>query len=114
MPVITCSGKRSAKVAPEITDKGYCSTKGMYYHGLKLHALGFRRKGHLPHPEYLLFSKASVNDLTSLKDIFKKISGDAFRYFNLFPVVPHTGSETNPVQHPPRLLCFPTYRIRIK
>jgi len=69
MPVITCSGKRSAKVALEITDKGYCSTKGMYYHGLKLHALGFRRKGHLPHPEYLLFSKASVNDLTFLKDI---------------------------------------------
>ena len=69
MPVITCSGKRSAKVAREITDKGYCSTKGMYYHGLKLHALGFRRKGHLPHPEYLLFSKASVNDLTFLKDI---------------------------------------------
>ena len=27
MPIITCSGKRSAKVALEITDKGYCSTK---------------------------------------------------------------------------------------
>jgi hypothetical protein len=49
--------------------KGYCSTKGMYYFGLKLHALGFRRKGHLPHPEYLLLSKASINDLTFLKDI---------------------------------------------
>jgi hypothetical protein len=69
MPVITCSGKRSAKVAPEITGKGYCSAKGMYYHGLKLHALGFSRKGHLPHPERLLFSKASVNDLTFLKEI---------------------------------------------
>jgi hypothetical protein len=69
MPVITCSGKRSAKIAREMTDKGYCSTKGMYYHGLKLHAPGFRRKGYLPHPEYLLLSKASVNDLTFLKDI---------------------------------------------
>jgi hypothetical protein len=67
MPVITCSGKRSAKVAPEITDKGYCPTKSIYYYGLKLHALGFRRKGYLPHPERLL--KASVNDLTFLKDI---------------------------------------------
>jgi len=29
MPIITCSGKRSGKVAKEITDKGFCSTKGM-------------------------------------------------------------------------------------
>ncbi|GHV60694.1 transposase [Bacteroidia bacterium] len=76
MPVITCSGKRKAKVAKEITDKGFCSTKGIYYYGLKLHALGFRRKGHLPHPERLLFTEASVNDLTFLKencdDIFNR------------------------------------------
>ena len=69
MPIMTCSAKRSAKVAREITDKGFCSTKGMYYYGLKLHALGFRRKGHLPHPDRLLFTEASVNDLTFLKDI---------------------------------------------
>ncbi|MDR1454805.1 MAG: hypothetical protein LBJ01_04055 [Tannerella sp.] len=31
MPVITCSGKRKAKGAKEITDKGFCSSKGMYY-----------------------------------------------------------------------------------
>ena len=30
MPIVTCSGKRSAKVAPEITDQGYFSTKSMY------------------------------------------------------------------------------------
>ncbi len=34
MPIITCSGKRSGKVAREITDKGFCSTKGIYYYGL--------------------------------------------------------------------------------
>jgi hypothetical protein len=68
MPVITCSGKRKARVAKEITDKGFCSTKGIYYYGLKLHALGFRGKGHLPHPEQLLFTEASVNDLTFLKE----------------------------------------------
>ena len=39
MPIITCSGKRKAKVALEITDKGYNSTKDFYYYGLKLHAL---------------------------------------------------------------------------
>ena len=61
MPVIICSGKRISKVVKEITDKGFCSTKGIYYHGLKLHGLGFYRKGHLPHPEQLLFTKFSFN-----------------------------------------------------
>jgi len=68
MPIITCSGKRRGKVAPELTDKGYNSTKGFYYYGLKLHALGFRRIGKLPHPEEILFTSASVNDLTLYKD----------------------------------------------
>ena len=53
MPIITCSGKRTPKVATEIVDKGRCSSKGMYYHGLKLHALGFRRIGKMPFPEQL-------------------------------------------------------------
>jgi hypothetical protein len=49
MLIITCSGKRKGKVAREITDKGFCSTKGMYYYGLKLHALAFYRPiGFLP------------------------------------------------------------------
>lgn len=69
MPVITCSGKRTPKVAKEITDKGYYSTKGIYYYGLKLHALAFYHKGFLPHPEQLLFRKASENDLTHLKGV---------------------------------------------
>ena len=27
MPIVTCSGKRSGRVATEITDKSFCSTK---------------------------------------------------------------------------------------
>ena len=62
-PVVTCKGRnRTAKVAREITDKGYCSTKNMHYYGLKLHNLGFRRKGTIPFPEMLAFSPASAND----------------------------------------------------
>jgi len=61
MPVIICSGKSISKVAKEITDKGFCSTKGIYNHGLKLHDLEFYSKGHLPHPEQLLFTKFSFN-----------------------------------------------------
>ena len=63
LPIITCSGKRMPSVAKEITDKGYCSTKSMYYYGLKLHALAFHRPDHLPFPESIVITPASENDL---------------------------------------------------
>ena len=69
LPIITCSGKRKAKVALDITDKGYCSTKNMYYYGLKLHALAHYHAGHLPHPDQIILTKASENDLACLKPL---------------------------------------------
>jgi len=78
MPVITCSGKRTPKVATEIVDKGVCSSKGIYYHGLKLHVLGFRRIGRLPFPEQLLATPASVNDLYFFKEASSGIAGRCF------------------------------------
>jgi hypothetical protein len=59
--------KRNAKVATEITDKGYCSTKSMYYYGLKLHALAFHGKKRLPFPEQVVITPASENDLNVFK-----------------------------------------------
>lgn len=68
MPIMTCCGRnRKGKVAREIADKGYCSTKNQYYHGLKLHLVGYRRKGHLPFPYQIVLSSASENDLTVFK-----------------------------------------------
>lgn len=78
MPVITCSAKRSGKVAPELTDKGYCSTKGMYYYGIKLHALAFHNKGHLPFPEQLLMTPASENDLNVFRNAWGNIENRTF------------------------------------
>lgn len=78
MPIITCSGKRSGKVAREITDKGYCSTKSMYYYGTKLHALAYRRKNHLPFPEQLLITPASENDLNVFKNVSCNINNRTF------------------------------------
>lgn len=78
MPIITCSGKRRAKVAREIADKGYCSTKGIYYYGLKLHALGFRLPGRLPHPEQVIFTPASVNDLALYKEVWSEMEDRIF------------------------------------
>jgi len=78
MPIMTCSGKRSGKVARELTDKGFCSTKGIYYYGLKMHLLGFRRIGKLPHPEQILFTPASVNDVTVFKEAWSGIKNRTF------------------------------------
>jgi hypothetical protein len=78
LPIITCSGKRSGKVAPDQTDKGYCSTKSLYFHGLKLHALGFRRLNQLPFPEQLVLTPASENDLNVYRQDWSNISDRTF------------------------------------
>ena len=67
MPIITSSGKRKGKVAQEITAKGFCSTKSMYYHGSKLHVLAFRRKNQMPFPEQYFVTPASENDINLFK-----------------------------------------------
>jgi len=78
MPIITCSGKRKGRVAREITDKGYCSTKGIYYYGLKLHALAFCRPYHLPFPEQFQLTPASENDLNLFKQAWGEIENRTF------------------------------------
>ncbi len=78
LPIITCSGKRSGSVAKELTDKGFCSTKGMYYFGVKLHSLAFYRPGSLPIPESIMISPASENDLNVFKYCWSDINN---RYF---------------------------------
>jgi hypothetical protein len=73
MPIITCSGKRSPKVARELADKSFCSTKNLWYHGLKLHVLGSCNKGGLPHPEGVVISKASESDLNIFRENWANI-----------------------------------------
>ena len=51
----------------EITSRGYYSTKNVYYFGLKLHVVAFRRKGTIPFPEMLILSAADENDSTVFK-----------------------------------------------
>lgn len=75
MPVITCSGKRRGRVAPELTDKGYCSTKKLHYFGAKLHGVAFRRPGTLPLPEYLGLTPASGHDLTAVRPVLHRLFG---------------------------------------
>lgn len=69
MPIVTCKGKnRKGKVATEITSNGYCSTKNMYYYGMKLHIVVQRREGRIPFPEMMVITPAAENDLTVFKN----------------------------------------------
>ncbi len=70
-PIILARGSRrfQAKVAREVADGGYCASKKLAYYGLKLHILGIRQPGTLPHPEYLEFTSARPHDITGLDGI---------------------------------------------
>lgn len=92
-PIMTCTDRnRHGKIAPEITSKGFCSTKNQYYYGMKLHALTFRREGAIPFPESLILTPSGDNDLTVFKQAWgdkitdRTIFGDKiysdFEYFN--------------------------------
>ncbi|WP_299466601.1 transposase, partial [uncultured Microscilla sp.] len=76
MPIVLAKAPRSgqAKVAPEICNKGYCASKSMYYYGVKLHTLAFRRPGKLPVPEYMDISPAASNDLTAMKPVLMELT----------------------------------------
>ena len=68
MQIVTCKGKnRQGKVAREIADKGYCSTKNMYSHGIKFHVVEHRRPKAIPYPEMIAITPASENYLTVFK-----------------------------------------------
>lgn len=50
----------------------------MYYYGVKLHALAFRRVHKLPFPESILITPASVNDLTVFKNSWSELDNRCF------------------------------------
>jgi len=71
MPIIMAKGSRSlsAKVATEIASRGYCATKKMWYHGLKLHNLNVvASQAQLPHPATSTLSSASKHDYEVFKN----------------------------------------------
>ena len=69
MPIILCKGKRSGKVACELSAKTYSSSKGFYYYGLKLHIMGMSQANTLPLPVWMQHTSAAEHDLPPLKTI---------------------------------------------
>ncbi len=68
-PVMMAQGNRAktCQTAHQIAAFGYCSSKDIYYYGVKLHHLAIRRFKRLPMPYQLFLSSASKHDLTVFK-----------------------------------------------
>jgi len=77
LPIMLCSGKRKGKVAPELSDKSFCATKGVYYYGVKLHTVAFKVPKRLPLLHFLSLTPASENDLSAIRPILPQLAGCA-------------------------------------
>lgn len=80
MPIMLAVRARSAhaKVALDEANVGYCASKDIYYHGVKMHILARKQYKSLPLPEILTLTKASEHDLPVLKDFEGKTAGNLF------------------------------------
>ena len=56
----------------------YCSTKHLYYYGVKLHVLGWKCEGGLPWPESIIVTNAAENDLTVFKENWNELADHNF------------------------------------
>ena len=72
-PIILAKGPRSGqgKVARELCEKSYNSSRKEWYYGIKLHAVVARKPGCLPIPLSLMASGAAVHDLPVAKQIME-------------------------------------------
>ena len=70
-PVMMARGQKakSCQTACRIASFGYCSSKDIYYYGVKLHNLAVRRMKTLPLPTAVFITPASTHDLIALKQI---------------------------------------------
>ena len=75
VPIILAKGPRSgqAKVASELCEKSYNSSRKEWYYGIKLHVVAARNPGHLPLPLCLMASGAAQHDLPAASKFWKII-----------------------------------------
>jgi hypothetical protein len=64
LPIMLSKGNGcgKAKIALNMADKGFCSTKNVWYHGFKLHLLGWIIPHKMPQPAAITLSAASQHD----------------------------------------------------
>lgn len=89
MPIVlSAQSPNDGKVAREIAGKGYCPSKDLYYHGLKLHILADKGIKSLPLPEYVAVSSASANDLQVARKILPYLHNCSLYADKLYSDIP--------------------------
>ena len=81
LPIMLAVRGRStnAKVALDQADQGYCESKKLWYHGVKLHLLGAKQYQQLPVPLSLCLTTAARHDLPVLKEqVLSPLPGTLF------------------------------------
>ena len=75
VPVILAGAPRSSrgKVANDMANKGFCSSKDLFFHGVKIHFIGKVRDSTIPFPCFFGVAPASENDNQMLKQIGNRL-----------------------------------------
>lgn len=109
-PLIVGKGPRSnsAKVASELSDKSYSSTKRIWYYGIKLHVVVRRRPGVMPKPVFMGIGPASEHDNRALKELI-----GCFDHGKLFGDKAYGGQDfAQQLKEQGSQLCVPSKRGR--
>lgn len=70
VPVMLARGGHAykARVAREVSNVGYCASKKMYFHGVRLHSVAQRRFAAMPLPAQVWMREGSCHDLQSVRE----------------------------------------------
>jgi len=70
VPVMLAAGGHAygAKVACDVASVGYCASKKLYFHGVRLHTIAQRRVATIPLPVHIWLRAGSCHDLRSVRE----------------------------------------------
>jgi len=87
VPVMLARGGHAytARVAREVANRGYCASKKMYFHGVRLHAIAQRRFAAMPLPAQVWLREGSCHDLQSVREQAISLPGSALIGDKAFP-----------------------------
>lgn len=76
LPIILAGPRRSgrARVAKDLADKGFCASKDLYFHGVKLHCIGVLGRHTLPQLSFAGLAPASVSDHVMFEQVSSELT----------------------------------------
>ena len=89
----------NAKVAPDIASTGYCSSKNLYFYGVRVHIVGRSQPRTLPYPEYIGVIGANMHDAKAFEQISPELFDNDFYGDKAFKLSNKTEQELYYKQH---------------